>query len=197
MPRTKAQNIAIRAEKQQLIMDTALRLFAENGYVSTSIERIAKQAGISKGLMYNYFKSKEALLQTIMNGLIAEFMNIIDPNHDGIITDEEAEGFIDAAFDILIHKQNEMKLYYQLSLQPQVIDFIYYRFNLDKAVTKQYLILQYFSRKLPFPDEKMAFLTITSYLKGLFMVYSFSSEYYPDDFLMTYKAHLKKIILRK
>jgi AcrR family transcriptional regulator len=46
MPRTKEQNEAIRAEKRQLIMDTSLQLFAEEGYATASIERIAKQAGI-------------------------------------------------------------------------------------------------------------------------------------------------------
>jgi AcrR family transcriptional regulator len=197
MPRTKEQNEVIRAGKRQLIMDTALQLFAETGYVATSIDKIAKQAGISKGLLYNYFKSKEELLQTIMNALIAEFADAIDPNHDGIITDEEAEGFIDVMFDILIHKKDEMKLYYQLSFQAQVLDFFYYRLNVDKAAAKYYLMMQYFSKRLPCPDEKMAFLTITSYLKGLFMVYSFSSENYPNDFLMDYKAYLKEIFLNK
>jgi AcrR family transcriptional regulator len=197
MPRTKEQNEAIRAEKRQLIMDTSLQLFAEEGYATASIERIAKQAGISKGLMYNYFKSKEDLLQSVMSGLVAEFTDIIDPDHDGIITDEEAEMFIDAMFDILVNRKDEMKLYYQLSFQPQVLDFVYHRFNVDKAVALHALIIRYFGKKLPCPDEKMAYLTIISFIKGLFMVYSFTSENYPDDFIMSYKAYLKKLLLNK
>jgi AcrR family transcriptional regulator len=197
MPRTKEQNEAIRAEKRQLIMDTALQLFAEDGYATTSIDKIAKQAGISKGLMYNYFKSKEDLLQTIMNNLVTEFADAIDPDHDGIITDEEAEGFIDAMFDILINRKEEMKLYYQLSFQAQVLDFVYHRFNVDKVIATHYLVVQYFSKRLTCPDEKTAYLTIISYMKGLFMVCSFSSDNYPDDFLMNYKAYMKKLLLNK
>jgi len=39
-------------------MNTVLQLFANNGYESTSISKIALTAGISKGLMYNYFRAK-------------------------------------------------------------------------------------------------------------------------------------------
>jgi len=42
-------------------MNTALQLFENNGYESISISKIALTAGISKGLMYNYFPSKVAL----------------------------------------------------------------------------------------------------------------------------------------
>ncbi|MDR1542801.1 MAG: TetR/AcrR family transcriptional regulator, partial [Prevotellaceae bacterium] len=73
MPRTQVQYEKIRNEKRQLIKQTALSLFAENGYETTSISEIAKKAGISKGLMYNYFTSKEELLQIIWDDLVREF----------------------------------------------------------------------------------------------------------------------------
>lgn len=47
-------------------MDVALELFGTYGYHSTSISKIAREAGISKGLMYNYFESKEDLLYGII-----------------------------------------------------------------------------------------------------------------------------------
>ena len=43
-----------------------MELFAHNGYHSTSISQIAREAGVSKGLLYNYFDSKEALLHDIV-----------------------------------------------------------------------------------------------------------------------------------
>ncbi|MDR1524456.1 MAG: TetR/AcrR family transcriptional regulator, partial [Tannerella sp.] len=70
MPRTKEQNEAIKLEKKQLIMDVALRLFAENGYANTSIDKIAKSICIAKGLLYTYFKNKEDLLyQILLSGI--------------------------------------------------------------------------------------------------------------------------------
>lgn len=54
------------------IIDTALDLFSRDGYEKTSIRQIAKTAEISLGLMYNYFKSKEDLLQHIFLEGIAD-----------------------------------------------------------------------------------------------------------------------------
>ncbi len=62
--------MAISAEKQEqlhrerrkLIIDTAYYLFFSKGYKNTSVQDIAQEAGISKGLVYRYFKNKEELL---------------------------------------------------------------------------------------------------------------------------------------
>ena len=47
--------------RKQEILDTALKLFGENGYEKTSIADIAKAIGVAQGLCYRYFPSKEAL----------------------------------------------------------------------------------------------------------------------------------------
>jgi AcrR family transcriptional regulator len=46
-----------------LIVETALRLFQENGYAKTTMRAIAKEAGVSVGNAYYYFASKEQLVQ--------------------------------------------------------------------------------------------------------------------------------------
>jgi AcrR family transcriptional regulator len=52
-----------QAEERRLqILDTALTVFAEKGFAGASIKDIAQAAGISQGLMYHYFASKEELL---------------------------------------------------------------------------------------------------------------------------------------
>jgi AcrR family transcriptional regulator len=48
--------------KKEAIVVAALKLFATHGYASTPVSLIAKTAGVSQGLMYNFFNSKEALL---------------------------------------------------------------------------------------------------------------------------------------
>lgn len=65
-PRSKIEFEQIRKDSKQKILDTALKLFGTNGFANTSISMIAKEAGISKGLMYNYFDSKDQLLEAIM-----------------------------------------------------------------------------------------------------------------------------------
>lgn len=51
----------VKARKQKEIIESAIRLFAENGFTNTSIQEIVNDCGISKGAFYNYFPSKEAL----------------------------------------------------------------------------------------------------------------------------------------
>ncbi len=65
-PKTKEQFEEIRQQSMDVIMQSALELFGHNGYHSTSISKIAQEAGVSKGLIYNYFESKEDLLKRII-----------------------------------------------------------------------------------------------------------------------------------
>ncbi|MBM7587875.1 AcrR family transcriptional regulator [Bacillus pakistanensis] len=53
-------------EKERLIIETAMKLFATKGFTATSIQEIATESGISKGAFYLHFKSKEALLLAIL-----------------------------------------------------------------------------------------------------------------------------------
>ena len=61
-PKTVVQNKIIRQEKKDLILRTALIVFAQEGYHASSVNKIADKANISKGLLYTYFESKEDLL---------------------------------------------------------------------------------------------------------------------------------------
>lgn len=61
-------------EKEKIIIDSALKFFAQKGYSSTSVQEIANDCGISKGAFYLYFKSKDSLLYTIMYYFYEEVM---------------------------------------------------------------------------------------------------------------------------
>ena len=50
-------------KRKLLLMDTALLMFADGGFSRTTVKDIAASAGISNGLMYHYFPSKEKLLE--------------------------------------------------------------------------------------------------------------------------------------
>ena len=51
--------------QREKILEAALRLFAKKGYSSTSVSLIAKTAGVSQGLLYNFFLGKEEVLKEI------------------------------------------------------------------------------------------------------------------------------------
>ncbi len=61
-PKSEEQYKEIREKRKAEILSVALQLFAKQGYHRTSISEIAQKAGISKGLLYNYFKDKKDLL---------------------------------------------------------------------------------------------------------------------------------------
>nr|WP_233569852.1 TetR/AcrR family transcriptional regulator [Falsibacillus albus] len=68
-------------EKERLIIETGIKLFASKGFTATSIQEIATECGISKGAFYLYFKSKESLLLAIFEYYytrIQERVNEID-----------------------------------------------------------------------------------------------------------------------
>ncbi len=64
---------ATRGEQTRaLILDTALRLFEEQGYERTTMRAIAAEAGVSVGNAYYYFRSKDELVQGFYDQLAAD-----------------------------------------------------------------------------------------------------------------------------
>jgi AcrR family transcriptional regulator len=121
-PRTPIQVKKMREEKRTLIMDVALVHFANEGYFKTSINHISRHAGISKGLMYNYFAGKEELLIAIINRSIEEISQYFDPDKDGFLSEEEFELLIRKLFSILREKIDFWRLFSQLLIQKDVRD---------------------------------------------------------------------------
>jgi TetR/AcrR family fatty acid metabolism transcriptional regulator len=54
-----------REDTRTRIIDSAKRLFAEQGFVKTTVMDISRQAGLSEAALYEYFQGKEDLLLTI------------------------------------------------------------------------------------------------------------------------------------
>ncbi|MBU7318370.1 TetR/AcrR family transcriptional regulator [Paenibacillus oleatilyticus] len=56
----------IRDERKEQIMEAALKVFSRRGIAGTKMSMIAAEAGISHGLLYHYFKSKDELFTTLV-----------------------------------------------------------------------------------------------------------------------------------
>ena len=113
-PRTKQQFEEIRKTSRDKILSVALELFAENGYRGASVAKIAEKANISKGLMYNYFKNKEELLEAV----VMEGFNKIAAIEYGMKEGEEPlvrlKQIIDDTLDSLFKNLNYWKLFMAL-----------------------------------------------------------------------------------
>jgi AcrR family transcriptional regulator len=123
-PRTAKQFEEIREEKKALIMDVALEQFANNGFHATTINQIARQAGISKGLLYNYFKSKEDLLNELIKRSIADVYLHADPEREGSLTEKEFISFIKKVTSLLREKRFIWRLFFQMMMQKEVREYL-------------------------------------------------------------------------
>ena len=61
MPETETDRPAA-IDKRRAILDAAIRVFARQGYHATRVSDIADEAGVAYGLVYHYFRSKEAVM---------------------------------------------------------------------------------------------------------------------------------------
>ena|SRR5215469_5784804 len=66
MPRIPAENQRIRDERTAQILRAAAHVFARNGLAATKITDIGDAAGISHGLVYHYFDSKEEIFRMLI-----------------------------------------------------------------------------------------------------------------------------------
>ena len=85
-----------RQQKEKLIVQSAIKLFSSRGYHATKMDDVAKQAKMSKGLIYFYFKNKEDLYMAVtkraFEQLITVFKDTMKPK------DRKA---IDLVFDLI------------------------------------------------------------------------------------------------
>ncbi len=85
------------SDKREAIIDAAFDLFRHYGYRRTSMEDIARAAGVAKGTLYLYFASKEELFEAIARMLAARMLTAIQ---EAIACDQPLEelflGVLDA-----------------------------------------------------------------------------------------------------
>jgi len=78
MPRTVQQLDEIKQVRRAEILDAALKVFARRDLESAKITDIAGQAGVSHGLLYHYFPTKESVFAAIIERAVAVGTSVID-----------------------------------------------------------------------------------------------------------------------
>lgn len=116
-PRTPEQFEQVRARSKEKIVLAALTLFAEKGFFNTSVQEIARQAGVAKGLIYNYFEKKEDLLKGIVEHAMDEGEAIMGKIDQFPTASEKLAYMINYAIDFIQQRVEYNKLLVSLSLQ--------------------------------------------------------------------------------
>ena len=195
-PRTQQQFEEIRESRRKQIMDSALELFATEGFSKCSISMLSQHAGISKGLMYNYFNSKEELLSAVIENGLNEIMHLLDPNSDGILQPEELEDFIRKVFNNMRNNRKFWTLYVSVILQPGVKEQLK-----DKPVVNYMerffpLLIGYFENKGS-KDPYLEVLTLMALIEGfgVLMIYAYPAMQIPDEALTRFEHRILELFI--
>ena len=178
-PRTEEQYKVIREEKKAQIREASLELFATEGYHGTSISKIARKAGISKGLLYNYFDSKEDVIRNILEDGIDKMIESLDMNKDGVLESHELEYYIHDIFDKLKENPEFWKLYFSISLQPAIYDLVKEKITVLLNPLYQ-MAINYFENK-GFEDPQTETMIFAALLDGIGFHFIMDPENYPID----------------
>ncbi|MCB9295567.1 MAG: TetR/AcrR family transcriptional regulator [Lewinellaceae bacterium] len=184
-PRTKKQFEEIRQRSMEAIKKAAMELFAHNGYHSTSISQIAKEAGISKGLLYNYFDSKEDLLHDI----IMEAVDMGEQIMGEVLSSpkeaaQQLRSMTEVTFEIVQKDRHYWKLMTSLAFQTDVLTSLMpeLRKKQEEAVAA---IADIFRRLGSGEPEKEA-LYYGAVLDGIMLHYMQMEETYPIEEMKAY-----------
>ncbi|MGH1339948.1 MAG: TetR/AcrR family transcriptional regulator [Nannocystales bacterium] len=105
---------------KQKLFDAAVTLFESQGYFATSVEQITAEAGVSKGLVYNYFSSKEELLVALIvdaTEKMTEVGSVLDTEQP---IAQSLETFVDEFFGFLRSQRRFLRLQLTLLIAPEL-----------------------------------------------------------------------------
>jgi AcrR family transcriptional regulator len=66
------------AEVRNLVIATAVQLFSQKGFANVSMNDIVRESGVSKGGVYWHFKSKDEVIQTVLDNILNTQIKIVD-----------------------------------------------------------------------------------------------------------------------
>jgi len=190
MPRTPHQFKEIREQRKVQIMSTALELFVQKGFHSTSIASIASEACISKGLIYNYFDSKEELIKELIFHGFEELFSVFDPDHDGVMTRSEMKYFIIEIIEVIKTDIQFWRLYFSIITQPAIYSLVE-DWMMGKAMPMFKMLAEYFEKE-GYQDPMVEARLFSAMLDGITMSFAFDPENFPinkvlDRFSSLYK----------
>ena len=160
-----------------LILESALELFAEDGYNGTSMQSISKNTGVSKGNLYNYFESKQDLLEGVLNYGLNQYAELFDGASTKLITEKEFELTVRSNFEMIRSNKDFWSLYYNLLAQPKVQQLFT---KIFAPFLEQYIMIfeAYYKNKGDKNPNATALL-LGSALDGVSLGYIVMGEAYP------------------
>jgi AcrR family transcriptional regulator len=82
--KSKVDDAALVAKRRSQILGAAIELFGQRGYYGTTIREIAERAGVSTGLVYQYFGDKEDVLYLALQNVLDSYKERIPQATEGV-----------------------------------------------------------------------------------------------------------------
>jgi AcrR family transcriptional regulator len=146
-PRTNDQLQLLRENKKQQILNAALKVFAAHGYNGATINMIAREVGMAKGLMYSYYESKENLVEELIHFGLQKAVSFMEEKPANSLTTKKAfEESLRNIISLFLEEADFWRLYTLLALQPKLAA----KFKKEALVfIQQYLgiYMEYFKKK--------------------------------------------------
>lgn len=171
-----------RRERVKALLDGALPLFLERGIEGTTIDDIAKAAGVAKGSFYRYFESKARLVEALFRPVAEQMEAVLAACDEGLSQARDAEG-MNAAYErlgegfakIVLSHTDVVQLYLQENRGPRTEARAPVR-DLADLVVERAVHLTKTARQAgllrPFPAEVSARTVIGAVERLLFAVLS-------------------------
>ncbi len=166
-------------DTRALLLRSALLCFAEQGFEGSSIRKIATRAGLSLGLLYHYFPSKEALLQALfaqsvelIQGCFLEVAAESDPRR-------RLELLLRVSFRVMKEHRDFYRVSYGVRMQPGVVAGLSELILLwNTALHAQFLELL---EAAAVPDAPTRAFLLISALDGACQQYVLHPDFFPLD----------------
>jgi AcrR family transcriptional regulator len=159
-----------KINKRKGILDAAIKLFSEKGYEQTSIEELAREAGIGKGTIYSYFETKRDIVRAFCEDQLEHTRNelAVNTNPDTPLK-EQLLVFFMAEFE----HQTENKEFGRLFLQEKVFPRAPYDAE-DLEMQNNYFEMLYpiyrRAQELGELDSNLELLHISGHFYALFLL---------------------------
>lgn len=115
-PRNAQANAEMRRAARAKLLAGSLEVFSERGFSYASMAEIARRSGVSKGLAYHYFDTKEALLQAALGAHLDALLKLTERSaQQADPTDRLAELF-DGLVEYVRAQPQAFRLYLSLIL---------------------------------------------------------------------------------
>ncbi|MBY0164313.1 TetR/AcrR family transcriptional regulator [Paenibacillus lautus] len=182
MPRSPSENERIRQMAKEKILKTAMDLFIHQGYHATSISDVAKKAGTSKGLLYNYFSGKEGLLAAMVEERIASIAEVIENAASLQAPADQLKYILEQAIDNVYRQPEVFRFYLHLQTQPEADQELFpYSKRLVEEAARQFEIQCRIFEGLGVPEPRKRSLYFSSTLQGIMLMISTYPQHFPIE----------------